>query len=212
MKKLVGYLGIAVCVLLTSCEACNDPEPEVNSEISWANDVTVFETALLTSVTVEVRVSPVNTREVTVEYATIEGSATAGDDFVAASGSLTFAPGETSKTISIPIVTDEYLEPDESFQVELTNPVNGYIKVGEPFVNVGLRNDDTDIFISDEGYDAATSYEGMSLAWSDEFDGEFIDPANWTYAPATVVGATMSCNPTPIVQTIALLATVSCSS
>jgi beta-glucanase (GH16 family) len=48
-------------------------------------------------------------------------------------------------------------------------------------VNVGLRNDDTDIFISDEGYDAATSYEGMSLAWSDEFDGEFIDPANWTY-------------------------------
>ena len=181
MKKLVGYLGIAVCVLLTSCEACNDPQPEINSEISWANDVTVFETALLSSVTVEVRVSPVNTSEVTVEYATIEGSATAGDDFVASSGSLTFAPGETSKTISIPIVTDEYLEPDESFQVELSNPVNGYIKVGEPFVNVGLRNDDTDIFISDEGYDAATSYEGMSLAWSDEFDGEFIDPANWTY-------------------------------
>ena len=181
MKKLVGYLGIAVCVLLTSCEACNDPQPEINSEISWANDVTVFETALLSSVTVEVRVSPVNSREVTVEYATIEGSATAGDDFVASSGSLTFAPGETSKTISIPIVTDEYLEPDESFQVELSNPVNGYIKVGEPFVNVGLRNDDTDIFISNEGYDAATSYEGMSLAWSDEFDGEFIDPANWTY-------------------------------
>ena len=102
MKKLVGYLGIAVCVLLTSCEACNDPEPEVNSEISWANDVTVFETALLTSVTVEVRVSPVNTREVTVEYATIEGSATAGDDFVAASGSLTFAQVKRPRQFPFP--------------------------------------------------------------------------------------------------------------
>ena len=142
MNKFLGYLSIAGIVLLSSCEACNEPQPEVNSEISWANDVTVFETALLTSVTVEVKLSPVNSREVSVEYMTIEGSATAGEDFMPMSGSLVFAPGETSKTISIPIVTDDYLEPDESFQVELKNPVNGYIEVGQPSVNVGLRNDD----------------------------------------------------------------------
>ncbi len=181
MNKFLGYLSIAGIVLLSSCEACNEPQPEVNSEISWANDVTVFETALLTSVTVEVKLSPVNSREVSVEYMTIEGSATAGEDFMPMSGSLVFAPGETSKTISIPIVTDDYLEPDESFQVELKNPVNGYIEVGQPSVNVGLRNDDSNIFISDEGYEASSSYEGMTLTWADEFEGEAIDPENWTY-------------------------------
>lgn len=168
-------------LVLTSCEACNEPETEVNSEISWANDVTVFETALLTAVNLEVRLNSANTREVSVEYATIEGSATAGEDFVESSGSLVFAPGETAKTISIPILSDDYLEPDESFQVELKNAINGYIKVGEPMANVSLRNDDTNIFISDEGYEASTSYDGMSLTWADEFDGEAINPANWTY-------------------------------
>tara|TARA_B100000767_G_scaffold78174_1_gene74870 strand:+ start:5115 stop:6305 length:1191 start_codon:yes stop_codon:yes gene_type:complete len=181
MKNALGYLGIAGFFLLTSCEACNEPIPEVNSEIRWANDVTVFETSLLSSIDVEVRINPANTREVSVEYATIEGTALAVEDFVAASGSVTFSPGETSKKITIQVVTDEYLEPDETFQVELKNPVNGYIKIGEPRVDVGLRNDDTNIFISDEGYDAASSYEGMTLTWSDEFDDEFIDPANWTY-------------------------------
>ena len=145
MKNALGYLGIAGFFLLTSCEACNEPIPEVNSEIRWANDVTVFETSLLSSIDVEVRINPANTREVSVEYATIEGTALAVEDFVAASGSVTFSPGETSKKITIQVVTDEYLEPDETFQVELKNPVNGYIKIGEPRVDVGLRNDDTNI-------------------------------------------------------------------
>ena len=181
MRKFLSYCSMAGFIVLTSCEACNEPETEVNSEISWANDVTVFETALLTAVNLEVRLNSANTREVSVEYATIEGSATAGEDFVESSGSLVFAPGETAKTISIPILSDDYLEPDESFQVELKNAINGYIKVGEPIANVSLRNDDTNIFISDEGYEASTSYDGMSLTWADEFDGEAINPANWTY-------------------------------
>ena len=181
MRNFLGYLSIVGFLLLTSCEACNEPEPEVNSEIRWANDVTVFETTLLTEINLEIRLNPANSREVSVDYSTIEGSATAGEDFVQTTGSLVFAPGETSKVISIPILSDDYLEPDESFQVELKNPVNGYIKVGEPFANVGLRNDDTNIFISDEGYEASSSYDGMTLTWADEFDGETIDPSNWTY-------------------------------
>ena len=46
---------------------------------------------------------------------------------------------------------------------------------------VGIRNDDTTIYLSDEGYEAADSYEGMSLVWADEFEGEAIDLNNWTY-------------------------------
>ena len=174
MKNLSGFLLLACAVGLSSCEGCGDPEPPVNSEIRWANDVTVFETADVDAVTLTVTLGQVNTERVTVDYASIPGTATEGDDFIPVSGTLVFEPGEFSKDLSIEIVSDEYLEPDEFFTVELSNPVNGYVKIGAPTASVGIRNDDTMIYISDEGYDAADSYEGMALVWADEFEGEAI--------------------------------------
>ena len=58
---------------------------------------------------------------VTVDYATADGSAEAGDDYTAASGTLSFAAGETSKTISVAIDDDIDNESDETFTVTLSN-------------------------------------------------------------------------------------------
>ena len=58
---------------------------------------------------------------VTVDYATADGSAEAGDDYTAASGTLRFAAGETSKTISVAIDDDIDNESDETFTVTLSN-------------------------------------------------------------------------------------------
>jgi hypothetical protein len=58
---------------------------------------------------------------VTVNWTTANGSATAGSDFVAASGTLTFAPGETTQTISVAVVGDEVSEANEAFTVNLSN-------------------------------------------------------------------------------------------
>src|SRR5262249_56750415 len=68
---------------------------------------------------------------VTVGYATVEGSATAGSDYAAASGTLTFAPGETAKTIDVTVFGDSLDEVDETFAVELQNPVNAYFTDAE---------------------------------------------------------------------------------
>ena len=57
----------------------------------------------------------------TVDYATVDGTAIGGQDYTAASGTLTFNVGETSKTIQIPIVDDATTEPDENFTVVLRN-------------------------------------------------------------------------------------------
>lgn len=181
MRAFHGFLLLAGAVALSSCEGCGDPEPSVNSEIRWANDVTVFETTDINEVNLTITLGQVNTERVTVDYATVAGTATEGDDFVASSGTVVFEPGEFSKDIAIQIITDDYLEPDEFFTVEMSNPFNGYIKIGAPEASVGIRNDDSMIFLSDEGYQAADSYEGMSLVWSDEFSGDAIDPSNWTY-------------------------------
>ena len=59
---------------------------------------------------------------VTVDYATSDGSAEAGDDYTDASGTLSFAAGETSKAISVAIDDDIVNESDEAFTVTLANP------------------------------------------------------------------------------------------
>ena len=70
-------------------------------------------------------------RTVTVDYATADGSATAGADYGSVSGTLTFAPRESSATVSVDIVDDETYEPDETFVVRLSSPVNSDIASGE---------------------------------------------------------------------------------
>jgi parallel beta-helix repeat protein len=58
----------------------------------------------------------------TIDYATVDGTAKAGHDYTAASGTLTFSGGETSKSFQIPITDDAVTEPDETFTVTLSNP------------------------------------------------------------------------------------------
>jgi hypothetical protein len=57
---------------------------------------------------------------VTVNYSTANGTATVGEDYTAASGTLTFAPGETTKTITIKVKGDQKREADETFFVNLS--------------------------------------------------------------------------------------------
>ncbi|WP_145244409.1 Calx-beta domain-containing protein [Urbifossiella limnaea] len=71
-----------------------------------------------------VSLSAVSGRTVTVNYATADGSATAGSDYAAASGTLTFAPGETSKTVTVSATSDNTFEPDETFTLTLSGAAN----------------------------------------------------------------------------------------
>ncbi len=68
---------------------------------------------------------------VTVDYATADGSATAGADYRSVSGTLFFAPGVSSAALPVEIVDDENYEPDETFVARLSSPVNAAIVAGE---------------------------------------------------------------------------------
>ena len=87
-----------------------------------------------------VSLSAASTQTVTVNFATANGTATAGSDYVANSGTVTFNPGNTSKTITIVVNGDTIPEPNETFFVNLSNPVNATI---EDTQGVGtILNDD----------------------------------------------------------------------
>jgi VCBS repeat-containing protein len=72
-----------------------------------------------------VSLSAANSYPVTVYYNTADGTATAGTDYVASSGSVTIAAGQTQQTISVPLLDDTTAEADESFSLNLSAAVNG---------------------------------------------------------------------------------------
>jgi chitinase len=77
---------------------------------------------------------------VTVDYATIGGSATDGVDYTPAAGTLTFAPGETAKTIVVPIADDGTTEGAESFELDLNGPSGATILDGIGVVTIGASD------------------------------------------------------------------------
>src|SRR6185312_14740102 len=72
---------------------------------------------------------------------TEDDTATAPEDYTATSGTLTFAAGESSKTISVPVRGDHDFEPDERFFVNLSNPTNAEIAQGQGIATI--LNDDS---------------------------------------------------------------------
>jgi Ca2+-binding RTX toxin-like protein len=93
------------------------------------------------AVEVKVTLGAVVDYPVTVDFATANGTATAGSDFTAVSGTLTFAPGETSKTVGVPVTDDAAAEPGETFEVVLGSP-RGATLDGTGRTTAGIVDDD----------------------------------------------------------------------
>jgi hypothetical protein len=101
-------------------------------------DVTVDEEAPEAVVTVSLSAPAVGS--VFVDYATVDGTATAGSDYVATSGTAEITDGNTSTTIVIPLIGDTLSEGEEAFSVTLSNPQGATL--GTTVVTVTLIDDD----------------------------------------------------------------------
>ncbi len=104
--------------------ADNDEAPTVT-----VSDASAFEGA--GNIAFPVALSAPSGRTISIAWTTAEGTATAGADFVAATGSLLFAPGQTADTIPVALVDDLVDEDDETFTVSLGDPVNVVLDIGE---------------------------------------------------------------------------------
>ena len=82
------------------------------------------------TLTYTVTLSNPSSSTVTVGYNTANGSATAGSDYVASSGTLSFAPGETVKTFTVDISNDTTYEGNENYTVNLSAPSNATVATG----------------------------------------------------------------------------------
>ena len=87
-----------------------------------------------------VTLSRASGRQTTVDYATSDGTATAGSDFDAVAGTLTFAPGETRLTVDVPTTDDDIDEDDETLTLTLSNPVA--LTLGDATAAATIEDDD----------------------------------------------------------------------
>lgn len=133
-----------------------DDEPRISVAEASATEGNDGTTDMIFTVTL----SNATDAPLTVDYATADNTATAGSDYQAVAGTLTFAPGERSKTVIVPIVGDRLPEPAEFFTVNLSNAANGIIDSGQGLGTI--VDDEAEVSITGasqaEGDDGATVF------------------------------------------------------
>jgi hypothetical protein len=107
-------------LVATTTLTVGEPLPEISlsgASVAEGNSGT-------TSLVFTATLSKVSTQTVTAQYATSNGTAAAGTDYLSASGTITFSPGITSQLITVTVQGDTNFEPDETFNLMLNNPQN----------------------------------------------------------------------------------------
>jgi hypothetical protein len=98
-----------------------------------------------TPVPFTVSLSAITSLPVTVNYATADGTAKAGVDYQAASGTLTLNPGQASQTLKVQAIGSMMTEPDKTFSVNLSAPTDAFLKT--PKATGKILNDDNQLSI-----------------------------------------------------------------
>ncbi|HSH02720.1 MAG TPA: carbohydrate binding domain-containing protein [Anaerolineae bacterium] len=101
-------------------------QANITPKVSWDSAAYAVTEGSTISLTVSLNVALTST--VTVDYATVAGTASAAD-YMETSGTFTFNPGEMSKTLAIGTMDDADLEDDEMFTVELSGPIGAELGV-----------------------------------------------------------------------------------
>ena len=134
-----------------------DPIPEISTPFPadpgtlrlTSNNVRVSEDNAAAQVTV-VRENGSDAR-ITINYRTIAGSATADQDYRPQQGTLTFAAGETQKTIEIPLLSDTRVEGEEQFAIALEAPTGGATLLAPRTAQITLLDNDSPILYEFRG-------------------------------------------------------------
>lgn len=150
-------------------------------EIILPERVRVSEGQATTTLKASLRISGVTTNTVSLKWSTVDGTAIAGEDYVAVADQvLTFEPGEIQKQFTVEIMQDDVMELDDAFYIHISDVQNATFVPSE--IPIIINNDDGyTLGQLDDGPVSPESYPRFDLIWSDEFDGTAINTQNWGY-------------------------------
>ena len=180
MKFLRMFTILSIVFILNSCNS--DDEKKLPSifiesiQVEEGNTTNYLEVMLTLTNSVDYDLS--------VDVRTVDGTAIKGEDYTDLYEVIIFSAGQEQASFDIEILGDDIPEDNEIFSIILENPLN--VKIDNRTATVTLINDDEHIFsIPETGYSTPETYEGMTLVWSDEFDGPEINSNNWTFEIGT---------------------------
>ena len=180
MKYLKIFTILSIIFILNSCGSDDENKlPSISIEsiqVEEGNTTNNLEVMLTLTKAVDFDVS--------LEARTIDGTAIKGEDYTDLHEVIIFTAGQEQLSINIEILGEQVPEDNEIFSVRLEDPFN--VKIATSTATITLINDDEHFFtIPENGYSTPETYEGMTLVWSDEFDGPNINSNNWTFEIGT---------------------------
>jgi len=178
MRKTVFIFSLAF--LACSCIISgNTPVDLVSPKLS-VQDISLERNTQATIIRFTINVSPSSSKNITLNYKTVDSTAIAGKDYTALTGTLTIPANQQSAFIDIMVSPDSLRRPDQAFYLELSSPVNASFSGKGKAVGT-IQNNGTYLPVDGAGYIAPSTYPGMNLVWSDEFTGKTINSSNWDY-------------------------------
>lgn len=143
-----------------------------------------------TNMQFELQIQPPSANEITLERATVNGTAFAGLDYVAVSGPLTIPPNTTSMLLEVAVIGDPFFEADETFDVVLSNPSsNAVITIAR--ATGTIINDETPVCGYEEDFEQADA----QYIWSAPFASIPANPLTGALELWHIQDATTGCSP-----------------
>lgn len=158
-----------------ACQKTNDQGPE----LSIAN-VSLTRSTTGSIMTFHIRLSKPALKEVSVDYSTSDGTATAPGNYESKSGTLTISQNQTEAAIDINIKGDplDDREPNLIFKIDLADPKNCTLNINSATGTIITENG-ANLSTDNTGYTTPLTYPGYSLIWSDEFSENKLNLNVW---------------------------------
>lgn len=181
MDKMKMTFIVCLLIFSSACGKKNGTEPETpsNSLVSITDVQLARDNSAKTIFHFTVNVDNASTKEIKVNYTTVDGTANSSD-YTKKSGTLIIPANQHNGGIDIEVRGDSLREGNLIFYVQLSNPVNAKIS-GAGSGTGTIICDGTYLPVDDAGYSAPATYPGLSLKWSDEFNGKSLDNNTWNY-------------------------------
>lgn len=169
------------CFLL-SCKKSGADKPDVVVPSIKVANASQSRSTIESVMHVQFTLDKTTTVPVSVDYTLKDGTAVAGKDFVASSGTVTIPANKTMADITITIKGDpaNTRQANLTFSIVLSNPKNCTIGSATAQATI-VTEDGTSLSTDNSGYSTPLTYPGYNLVWSDEFSGDKIDQNNWNF-------------------------------
>lgn len=169
---LVSFLLVA---------ACKKESEVITPELQVTGTEVIEGNSGTTKAYISFDLTKASKKEVSFTVSTVDGTAKAGEDYTAVSAAaVTMAPGETTKKFEILIHGDENMDFNRVFTVKVENVQNATLNFPTSIVTI-LDNDSYTPSSDADGVVTPNTYPGMTLVWSDEFNGTQLNTDFWKY-------------------------------